>query len=94
MRGLANVNAVGYLGYYLPFGVASGILLTLSGGLLSTISPDTSTGKWIGYQIIGGTGRGIGLQVVRSSRSTRSSVHADTHPFQAHTRRSKLPPTV
>ena len=32
-------------------------------GLLSTFSPSTSTGAWIGYQILFGIGQGIGLQM-------------------------------
>jgi len=32
-------------------------------GLLSTFTPSTSTGMWIGYQILFGVGRGCGLQM-------------------------------
>lgn len=31
------------------------------------LAPDTSAGKWIGYQIILGVGRGLGMQMVRFS---------------------------
>ncbi|OKL56681.1 hypothetical protein UA08_08251 [Talaromyces atroroseus] len=51
------------VGYYLPFVVACGILLTISAGLMSTFQVDTPTGKWIGYQILGGFGQGLGLQM-------------------------------
>ncbi|KAH8810877.1 putative MFS multidrug transporter [Xylogone sp. PMI_703] len=54
---------VGKLGYYLPFAVISTTILSISNGLLSTLSPGTSTGKWIGYQILLGVGRGLGLQM-------------------------------
>ncbi|KAI9740060.1 MAG: hypothetical protein M1818_004811 [Claussenomyces sp. TS43310] len=54
---------VGRLGYYLPFSISSAILVAIGNGLLSTLSPGTSTGKWIGYQILAGTGRGLGLQI-------------------------------
>ena len=40
-------------------------MIAAANGLLSTLSPGTSTGKWIGYQIILGTGRGLGMQMVR-----------------------------
>ncbi|KAK7997400.1 cytochrome P450 [Apiospora arundinis] len=53
---------MGRVGYYLPFSLVGGTLASISNGLLSTLSPTTSTAKWIGYQIIGGAGRGIGLQ--------------------------------
>jgi hypothetical protein len=31
---------------------------------MSTFTPDIATGKWIGYQIIAGFGRGLGIQMV------------------------------
>ncbi|KAL1963468.1 hypothetical protein VTN77DRAFT_8369 [Rasamsonia byssochlamydoides] len=55
--------AVGKLGYYLPWSLASGMVSAVSNGLLSTFTPSTSTGKWIGYQILMGAGRGIGMQM-------------------------------
>ncbi|KAH7310218.1 MFS multidrug transporter [Rhexocercosporidium sp. MPI-PUGE-AT-0058] len=54
---------VGRLGYYLPWSIGSSILAAISSGLISTYNPNTSTGIWIGYQIIGGFGRGCGLQM-------------------------------
>jgi hypothetical protein len=51
------------LGYYLPFCVAAGVLASIGHGLLSTLSPSSSIGKWIGYQVIVGFGRGLGLQM-------------------------------
>lgn len=60
---LTDWISVTKIGYYLPFSVASGILASIGHGILSTLSPYTSTGKWIGYQIIIGVARGIGLQM-------------------------------
>ncbi|MCJ1386881.1 hypothetical protein MMC17_010009 [Xylographa soralifera] len=54
---------VGRIGYYLPFGIFSTIMGAVASGLLSTLSPGTSTGEWIGYQILLGIGRGLGLQI-------------------------------
>jgi hypothetical protein len=54
---------VGKLGYYLPWSLGSAILTTIGNGLLSTLSPSTSTGEWIGYQILMGAGRGFGMQM-------------------------------
>lgn len=51
------------MGYYLPFVVAAGVLASIGHGLLSTLSPSSSMGKWIGYQVIIGFGRGLGLQM-------------------------------
>ncbi|KAG0650485.1 Efflux pump mlcE [Hyphodiscus hymeniophilus] len=66
---------VGRTGYYLPYILIGSIMVAISTGLLSTLSPTTSTGKWIGYQIIGGAGRGLGMQVVRSLSSLQTHYH-------------------
>lgn len=55
---------VGRVGYYLPFALIGSIMITIANGIISTLSPTTSTGKWIGYQIIHGVGRGLGMQMV------------------------------
>ena len=51
------------VGYYLPFAVASAALSMVGLGLATTFTPITATGAWIGYQIIMGAGRGMGLQI-------------------------------
>ena len=51
------------MGYYLPWVVASSIFASIGHGLLSTLTPSSSSGKWIGYQVIIGFGRGLGLQM-------------------------------
>lgn len=51
------------MGYYLPFCVIGTILCAIAQGLLSMLSPSTSTGEWIGYQIILGVGRGVMMQM-------------------------------
>ncbi|CEJ54273.1 hypothetical protein PMG11_00592 [Penicillium brasilianum] len=53
---------IGKMGYYLPWAVICGILISIGGGLLSTLTPTTTTGKWVGYQILAGVGRGAGFQ--------------------------------
>jgi hypothetical protein len=60
----SNGPIVNRVGYYIPISLFSAVLVAVGGGLMSTFSPSTSTGKWIGYQIILGVGRGIGLQMV------------------------------
>lgn len=42
-------------------------------GLMTTFKVDTSSGKWIGYQVIAGFGRGLGMQMVRTSLRYRYS---------------------
>lgn len=54
---------VGRLGYYLPWIVASSSLSAVALGLVSTFSPTTSVGKWIGYQVLLGFSRGLGMQM-------------------------------
>lgn len=48
---------VGKTGYYLPWIVASTILMAIASGLLSTLEQDTQTAKWVGYEILIGIGR-------------------------------------
>lgn len=52
------------LGYYLPWALACGAIAAVGSGLLSTLTPETPTAKWVGYQIVVGSGRGMGLQMV------------------------------
>ena len=62
--GSADDEVVGKLGYYLPVSVFSAMLIATGSGLLSTLAPGTSTGRWIGLQILLGAGSGSGLQMV------------------------------
>ncbi|KAK8168109.1 major facilitator superfamily domain-containing protein [Phyllosticta citrichinensis] len=50
------------IGYYVPFMIASSVLMAIGAGLLTTFDVDTSPAKWIGYQILFGAGVGLGLQ--------------------------------
>ncbi|KAJ5897520.1 hypothetical protein N7504_007808 [Penicillium tannophilum] len=53
---------IGRLGYYLPWAVFCGLLTAIGGGLFATLDPHTSVGKWIGFGILVGAGRGTGFQ--------------------------------
>ncbi|KAK3631965.1 MFS sugar transporter [Elasticomyces elasticus] len=55
---------VTYLGYYTPFVIASTILMSIGAGLLATLKVDSSSGEWIGYQVLFGAGVGLGMQQV------------------------------
>ena len=46
-------------GYYLPWVIAGSCLSAVGYGLMSMLSPSTSTGCWIGYQILYGVGSGL-----------------------------------
>ena len=56
---------MGVLGYYLPFMLVGGALNSIGSGLLTTLTPHTSMGKLVGFQLISGTGRGLALALVR-----------------------------
>jgi hypothetical protein len=64
MARTANASLVNAIGYYIPVALFASVLLSVGSGLIATFSPHTSTGKWIGYQILYGVGRGLGLQMV------------------------------
>ena len=59
----ANIGTVGKLGYYLPFSLIGAALSAIGYGLISTYTPSTPTGKWIGYQILAGGGNGLSFQM-------------------------------
>jgi hypothetical protein len=43
--------------------IGSSMIWAIASGLISTFSLHTSTGRWIGYQILMGLGRGLGMQI-------------------------------
>ncbi|KAL3264037.1 hypothetical protein ABHI18_001178 [Aspergillus niger] len=63
ISGFLSGLAVTRLGYYLPSAVTGTVLAAIGSGLMSLFTPHTSMGKWIGYQIIAGVGRGCALQM-------------------------------
>ena len=80
------------VGYYLPFSIASGMLATLGSGLISTFKPNTNVGTWIGFQIIAGFGRGLGMQMVNPSFPFHLTRTISNALLPAHRRRPKQPP--
>ena len=54
--------AITKVGYFTPFMYASVVFMCIGAGLITTFKVDTSKGMWIGYQIIFGTGTGLGFQ--------------------------------
>ncbi|KAK9315522.1 major facilitator superfamily domain, general substrate transporter [Lipomyces starkeyi] len=56
---LVSGKIVERVGYYLPIIVVSAAGMAIANGLLSTLAPHTSTGKWIGYQILLGAARDL-----------------------------------
>ncbi|KAH8812850.1 putative MFS aflatoxin efflux pump [Xylogone sp. PMI_703] len=58
------------LGYYTPFAISGSCLMSIGAGLLTTLKVDTSSGKWIGYQIIYGFGMGLCFQAPNLAAQT------------------------
>lgn len=50
-------------GYVIPYALVASALTAIGNGLLALYSPSTPVGKWVGYQLIAGIGRGLGLQM-------------------------------
>ncbi|PTD09114.1 Efflux pump roqT [Fusarium culmorum] len=53
---------VSVIGYCNPFAIAGSAILIVGAALITTWTADIEKGKWIGYQIITGTGMGFALQ--------------------------------
>ncbi|EME46920.1 MFS transporter-like protein [Dothistroma septosporum NZE10] len=51
-----------YIGYYSPILLLGTSLSAIGTGLLTTLHPHSSAGKWIGYQVIYGMGIGMSFQ--------------------------------
>jgi hypothetical protein len=47
----------------MPFAILGAISTIIASGLMTTFSPSTSTGTWIGYQIHQGIGGGMSIQI-------------------------------
>jgi hypothetical protein len=59
----ASGRAITKTGTAASYLVASSVVVTISAGLLYTLDIGTSTGKWVGFQILAGFGYGMGLQI-------------------------------
>lgn len=51
-----------FIPYLTAFALVGGILSALGVGLMATFSPNTTTGVWVGLQILAGSGRGLTMQ--------------------------------
>lgn len=75
-------------GFCAPPAIVGCALTTVGAGLMTTFVPSISTGKWIGYQILVGAGRGLSIQVVGAARqanrktsiSLTGTIALDCHP--------------
>ncbi|RMZ91346.1 hypothetical protein DV736_g1425, partial [Chaetothyriales sp. CBS 134916] len=60
---IAVGGSITMLGHYVPFTWSGSAIFTVGAGLLYTLKVNSGAGKWIGYQIIAGTGAGMCVQV-------------------------------
>lgn len=60
---VASGMIISKTGYFVPLAAAGAILETIGAGLIFTLDIGSSSGKWIGYQILCGVGLGLSLQV-------------------------------
>ncbi|TLS28478.1 hypothetical protein PpBr36_01295 [Pyricularia pennisetigena] len=50
------------IGYYMPSMLLCPVIMAIGEGLMSTFSPTTDSGHWIGFQFLTGFGLGFGMQ--------------------------------
>ncbi|KAI4596090.1 hypothetical protein KJ359_006384 [Pestalotiopsis sp. 9143b] len=72
-----------HLGWWNPFVVLGAPLVSIGGGLLTTIYPDVSASHWIGYQILGGVGYSLSSNL--SHLAMQSSLPQDLVPLGSST---------
>ncbi|PTB67607.1 MFS general substrate transporter [Trichoderma citrinoviride] len=60
---VASGMLVSATGWYQPLLLGGTSVATIGAGLLYTLGKNTSTGKWIGYQIVAGAGWGTAFQI-------------------------------
>ncbi|RYP76849.1 hypothetical protein DL771_001585 [Monosporascus sp. 5C6A] len=72
---LAGIG-VSIFGYTAPFIIAATVLSAVGAGMLYTLMPEMPSSKWIGYQILFGSGSGTGIQQAIVGAQV-SVVHSD-----------------
>lgn len=63
-----------------PWAIVGSALTAIGSGLMVTFTKNTSEGKWIGYQILAGFGRGAALNMVRTMKSKPTLLEGCTDP--------------
>lgn len=58
------------LGYYVPSMLLCPAIMAIGEGLLSTLTPATSSSRWVAYQFLTGFGLGFGMQTVNLAVQT------------------------
>ncbi|CAG8957742.1 hypothetical protein HYFRA_00000080 [Hymenoscyphus fraxineus] len=60
---IASGAAISATGHYVPWLIGGSVIATIGAGLIYTLDIGTSSGKWIGYQVLAGLGLGVSFQV-------------------------------
>jgi hypothetical protein len=60
---IASGSYITAKGHFVPLMIGSGFVSTVGAGLIFTLNIGSSSGTWIGYQIIAGLGLGVGFQI-------------------------------
>ncbi|KAK1761562.1 PotC ABC-type spermidine-putrescine transport system permease component II [Echria macrotheca] len=76
---ISSGGLVSWLGYYVPFMIASSVLIAVGSALLSTMSQWSEPSAWIGYQAIAGFG--IGLGILQSNVVAQAALPFDEIPM-------------
>lgn len=67
---IGNGQLVSAVGYYAPSLIAGVCVTAIGAGLLTTLSVDISSGKWVGYEILYGFGLGLSSQAANMAAQT------------------------
>jgi hypothetical protein len=62
LSSIATGGLITAVGYYVPVQIVSMILFSIGSGLLTTFDLHTPLAKWFGYQVLAGSGIGVGFQ--------------------------------
>ena len=65
--------AVTKLGYYNPWLFMGSAVMSIGGGVLTLLQVDSGISKWIGYQVIFGSGAGASMPMVVPLSSSLTS---------------------
>lgn len=60
--GMFAAIMVSKVGYYTPFAISGAMFSAIGAGLMTMFTPTTGLDKWLGFQVLVGLGRGLGLQ--------------------------------
>ena len=70
---------VSKVGYYVPPVLLGGVIATIGCGLLTTLTLDTGTAHWVGYEVL--TGAGLGMAVQQGVVAVQAVVAQDLIPI-------------